>query len=74
MFPGIYNTGVQVELNYHEPVSENMEEYGQKHGTVVVLPGWRNRLALMVGQELITIGQKLTASSSKNMQLSKDLR
>jgi hypothetical protein len=73
MLPGIYNTVVQMEMNYHEPTPDNLEAYGQKHGSVIVLPTLRDRLTLRVGQLLITIGQKLTASSTKNMRLSKDL-
>jgi hypothetical protein len=74
MFPGIYNTGVQVEANRYVPGCENSEEYGQKYGRVVVLSTWRDRLSLKFGQLLITMGEKLTTSSLKNMQLSKDLR
>jgi hypothetical protein len=74
MFPGIYNIGVQVAMNYHEPIYDNLEDQAQKYGTVVVFPAWRDRLALKFGQLLITMGQKLTASGQKNMQLSKDLR
>ena len=72
MLPG-YNTGAQVEMNYHEPAYENLEEYVQKHGSVVVLPTLRDRLALRAGQLLITMGQKLTDSGTKNIQMSKDL-
>lgn len=74
MFPAIYTTGMQVDMNYVEPISENMEDYGQKHGTVVTLPSWGDSLTLRVGQQLITIGQKMTASSLQHMQLSRDLR
>ena len=73
MFPGIYNTGAQVEINYHEPACDNLEEYAQKHGHVVVLPTLRDRLTLRAGQLLITMGQKLTDSSTKGNQMSKDL-
>lgn len=74
MFPGIYNTGIEVEMNYHEPLCENSEEYGQKYGRAIAWPTWRDSLGLKFGQLLITMGQKLTASSLKNMPLSKDLR
>lgn len=73
MFPGMYSTAVQVEMNAHASVAENLEAYGQKHGFLVVLPGWRDRLALRVGKLLITIGLKLTEMSTKNLQYSKDL-
>ena len=73
MLPGTYNTGAQMEMNYHEPACDNSEEYAQKHGSVVVLPNLRDRLTLRAGQLLITMGQKLTDSSTKNIQISKDL-
>jgi hypothetical protein len=73
MNTGLYNTAVQVEMNYHECAPENLEEYGQKHGVAVILPGLRDRLALRVGQLLITMGQKLTESGTKNLHLSKDM-
>lgn len=73
MNTGMYNTAVQIEMNYREPAPENSEEYAQKHGVVVILPGLRDRLALRAGQLLITMGQKLTESSTKNLKLSKDM-
>ena len=73
MLPGTYNTGAQMEMNYHEPACDNPEEYAQKHGSVVVLSTLRDHLALRAGQLLITMGQKLTDSGTKNIQMSKDL-
>jgi len=73
MFSGMYNTAVQVEMNYHEPAPENSEEYGQKHGVPVTMPGLRDRIALRTGQLLITMGQKLTTAGTKNLSLSKDM-
>lgn len=74
MFPGMYGTALQVETNHHEPAADNLEEYAQKHGFVTGLPTLSDRLALRVGQLLITMGQRLTTASTKNLQLSKDLR
>ena len=74
MFPGMYSTALQAEINHHEPEADNQEEYAQKHGFAVELPTLRDRLALQVGQLLITMGQKLTTASTKNLQLSKDPR
>jgi hypothetical protein len=68
----MYNTALQVESNIHAQAFENSEEYAQKHGTLVILPLLRDRIALQVGQLLITIGQKLTADGTKNLKLSKD--
>jgi hypothetical protein len=62
-----------MEMNYHELACDNPEEYAQKHGSVVVLPTLRDRLTLRAGQLLITMGQKLTDSSTENIQISKDL-
>lgn len=73
MNTGIYNTAVQIEMNYHKPAPENSEEYAQKYGFIVILPGLRDRLTLWVGQQLIATGRKLTAAGSKNLKLSKDL-
>ncbi len=66
MLPGVYSTAVQVEMNYHEPASENIEEYAQRHGVVVVFPTLRDRITLKIGQMLITLGHKMSASSMKN--------
>jgi hypothetical protein len=74
MLPAIYQTGLQIELNYHEPVSENLEEYGQKHGTLVIFPTLRDRIALQAGQMLIEMGLKLKASSmQQNGPLSNEM-
>jgi hypothetical protein len=66
MLPGVYSTAVQVEMNYHEPLCENLEDAAQKNGAVVIFPRLRDRITLQVGQMLISIGNKLKASSTKN--------
>jgi len=70
---GMYSTATQVEINYHEPACENSEEYGQKHGSVLALPTLQDRIALRTGELLIALGQKLTITSKKKMELSKEL-
>ena len=70
---GMYNTSVQVEANYSEPACENSEEYGQKYGSVFILPSWPDRIRLQTGQLLITLGQKITATSTKKIELSKEM-
>lgn len=66
MLPGIYSTAVQVEMNYHEPASENIEEYAQKHGVVVIFPTLGDRIKMKIGQTLISLGHKMRASSMEN--------
>ncbi len=66
MYPGVYSAAVQVELNYHEPVSENLEEYAQKHGVVAVFPTLSDRVQSQIGQMLITLGHKLKSNSMQN--------
>ncbi len=66
MYSGVYSTAVQVEMNYHEPASENLEEYAQKHGAVVVFPTLRDRIQSQIGQMLITLGHKLKANSMQD--------
>jgi hypothetical protein len=73
MLSGMYNTFVQVEMNHREPAPENLEELGQKHGVLVMLPAWRDRFTLQVGLLLIKMGQELTLASAKHMNLSKDM-
>ena len=70
---GMYNTSVQVEANYREPACENSEEYGQKHGSVLILPTLQDRIILQTGRLLIALGQKMTAASTKKMDLSKEM-
>lgn len=74
MFSGIYSTGVQVEMNYHKPTSDNMEEYGQRHGRVVRFPTVRDLIKRRAGQILISIGRRLAASGTRNMRLSQESR
>ncbi len=73
MLPGMYNSSIQVELNYREPACESSEELGQKQGTVLMLPTLKDRITLQAGKILISLGQKMTATSERHMQLSKEM-
>jgi hypothetical protein len=73
MFPGANLTvGLQVEADRHKYTDDDLEQHAQKYGQIARLPTWRDRVGLHMGQLFIEVGNKLTATSLKHMQLDEE--
>jgi hypothetical protein len=59
-----------LEMTYKQPACANDEELGQRQGVLVSKSSAGRNLAVITGQLLIKLGEKLTANGTTPIQLS----
>lgn len=59
-------------INWQPDRPETDEAYGQQYGHIAILPNWKVRITLRLGNLFITIGKKLVTEAQAAPRLSEE--